>query len=125
MCPLIYSNCELNNVFLQSYDYKILGMYVGMSIVQVGPGFPCFLPVVYKYLSTGEYLNNYVNDSDVPDAGARQLLHEVCVSFRVVFLAGIINVCFSLGPRIDCKSLKTEEMMGLLGETGYKKPPSF
>jgi len=62
----------------------------------------------------------------VPDAGARQLLHEVCVLFRVVFLAGIIKVYFSLGlQELIAKAFKTEEMMGLLGETGYKKPPSF
>jgi len=60
---------------------------MAMSIVQDGPGFPCFIPAVYKYIYTGEYLNNYVNSSDVPDAGARQLLHEVCALFIVVLLA--------------------------------------
>jgi len=60
---------------------------MAMSIVQGGPGFPCFLPVVYKYICTGEYLSNYVNDGDVPDAGARQLLHEVSALFIVALLA--------------------------------------
>jgi len=54
-----------------------------MSIIQGGPGFPYFLPAVYKYLSTGDYLSTYVDDDDIPEAGARHLVSAVSNGFIV------------------------------------------
>lgn len=48
-----------------------------MSVVQGGPGFPFFLPAIYKYITTGDYLSTYVDDSDIPDEGVKQLVTEV------------------------------------------------
>jgi len=55
----------------------VLGKYVAMSVVQGGPGFPYFLQAVYKYITTGDYLNTYVDDRDIPDEGVRRLISEV------------------------------------------------
>ena len=54
-----------------------------MSIVQGGPGFPYFLPAVYKYITTGEYLTSYVEDDDIPDEGVRQMIAEVKDIFKI------------------------------------------
>ena len=48
-----------------------------MSIIQGGPGCPYFLPAMYKYMTTGEYLNSYVEDDDIPDAGVRHMIAQV------------------------------------------------
>ncbi len=45
---------------------------IATSIVQGGPGFPVLHPVVYKYITTGEYLGLVVDDSDVPDPFIKQ-----------------------------------------------------
>lgn len=47
-----------------------------MSIVQGGSGFPVFLPGLYHYLTTGEYLG-LISDSQVPDTQVRELLLQV------------------------------------------------
>ena len=51
-----------------------------MSIVQGGPGFPYFLPAVYTYMTTNDYLTSYVDDSDIPDGGVRHMITEVNTS---------------------------------------------
>ena len=38
-----------------------------MCIVQGGPGFPMLHPAAYKYLTTGQYMGQIIEDSDVPD----------------------------------------------------------
>lgn len=48
-----------------------------MSIVQGGSGFPVLLPAAYHYLTTGEYLGQFVDDGSIPDPEIRQLLHQV------------------------------------------------
>lgn len=48
-----------------------------MSIIQGGPGCPYFLPAMYKYMTTGDYLNSYVEDDDIPDAGVRHMIAQV------------------------------------------------
>lgn len=48
-----------------------------MSIIQGGPGFPCFHPAMYKYITTGDYQTSYVEDDDVPEAGVRLLISKV------------------------------------------------
>ncbi len=53
---------------------------IATSIVQGGPGFPVLHPVVYKYITTGEYLGLVVDDSDVPDPFIKQLLDQVKIS---------------------------------------------
>ena len=35
-----------------------------------------FLPALYKYMTTGDYLLSYVDD-DIPDAGVRHLVAQV------------------------------------------------
>ena len=54
-----------------------------MSIVQGGPGFPYFLPALYKYITTGDYLTSYVEDDDIPDGGVRQMIAEVKNFFKI------------------------------------------
>lgn len=48
-----------------------------MSIVQGGPGLPVMLPAAYHYLTTHEYINQIVEDTDVPDPYVLDLLHKV------------------------------------------------
>ena len=58
-------------------EFKVLGIYTSMSIIQGGPGCPYFLPALYKYMTTGDYLQSYVDDNDIPDAGVRHLVAQV------------------------------------------------
>jgi hypothetical protein len=57
-------------------EFLLIGKVVAMSIVQGGSGFPVFLPGLYHYLTTGEYLG-VMSDSQVPDAQVRELLLQV------------------------------------------------
>ena len=54
----------------------LIGKVVAMSIVQGGSGFPVFLPGLYHYLTTGEYLG-LISDSQAPDTQVRELLLQV------------------------------------------------
>ena len=56
----------------------MVGILVSMSAVQGGPGFPNLLPVVYDYLSKGQYNPEDICIGDVPDYQVRALLTEVC-----------------------------------------------
>lgn len=76
-----------------------------MSIVQGGSGFPVFLPGVYHYLTTGEYLG-VIPDSQVPDTQVRQLLLQVSNTvfvrltvFKYYYLFSIDREC-----RFRCSS---------------------
>ena len=57
-----------------------------MSIVQGGPGFPCFLPAMYKYMITGDHLTSYVDDDDIPETGVRHLITKVSIHLQQTLL---------------------------------------
>ena len=44
----------------------LIGYYVGMSIIQGGPGFPLLADAVFQYLSTGKAIGIQVADEDLP-----------------------------------------------------------
>ena len=49
-----------------------------MSVIQGGYGFPALHPAVYQYMVTGTYLDLNIPFTDVPDAGVRALIDQVC-----------------------------------------------
>jgi hypothetical protein len=55
----------------------MIGSLIDMSIVQGGPGFPVLLPVLYGYISTGQYNYEFLTNSTVPDFHVQSLLAEV------------------------------------------------
>lgn len=65
-------------VFMQSNDFYLMGKLIAMSIVQENYGFTGLHPAAYRYLTTGKYLGQIVNDHDVPSLQIRQLLEKVC-----------------------------------------------
>ena len=48
-------------------EFKILGVYVAMSIAQGGYGFPILHPIVYNYIIMGKYIGVSLIDERVPD----------------------------------------------------------
>jgi len=62
--------------------FKVLGIHTSISIIQGGPGCPYFLPALYKYMTTGDYLHSYVDDNDIPDVGVRNLVAQVKTFMR-------------------------------------------
>jgi len=58
----------MHNILLnaQKEDFKHIGWYAGISLVQGGPGFPLLADAVYEYLCTGKTTNIVVNDEDLP-----------------------------------------------------------
>lgn len=46
--------------------------------MQGGCGFPAFHPLVYEYIVTGSYLNLEVPVKEVPEAGVRYIIEQVC-----------------------------------------------
>ena len=64
-------------------DYKVVGMYIGMSVLQGGPGLPVLSKYLYNYLTNGEYINLDIKISDVPEPGARALLEKVCMDYDI------------------------------------------
>ena len=61
--------------FIQLEEFRTLGLLVGTSILQGGPGFPLFNPGVYTYISKRRYLG--VIDGRVPDPAVQHLLDLV------------------------------------------------
>ena len=58
-------------------DYLTLGKLTSISVVQNGPGLPIFMPAVYQYIPSGDYLDQAIDDSLVPYYPARDLLSKV------------------------------------------------
>ena len=58
-------------------DYKVLGMYIGMSMLQGGPGLPVLSKRLYGYFTNGVYINLDIKSSEVPDPSVRALLEKV------------------------------------------------
>ena len=100
----------------------MLGTLVSMSIVQGGPGFPAFLPVVYDYMTTGQYNATEILNDDVPNLEVQTLLTEVC-AFSLPrmpsFLAQISSTQDDMALRaIFCN----DNYSSLVIDTGYRKP---
>ena len=62
----------------------MLGMYIGMSVLQGGPGLPVFSKHLYDYITNGEYLNLNIEISDVPEPGVRILLQKVGMGHDII-----------------------------------------
>lgn len=62
---------------VQGEEFKLIGKLVATSILQGGCGLPVLHPVLYHYLTTGEYMGLITRDEDVPDLQVQQLLKEV------------------------------------------------
>ena len=60
----------------QKLEYKVLGAYVALSIVQGKFGFPVLAPHAYDYICS-ENNNLVVEDADVPCTQARALIKQV------------------------------------------------
>ena len=93
MCTKFKIHCR--TYYFQNNEFNIVGTYAGMSIIQGGPGFPYFLQALYKYLSTGDYLSIYVDDNDIPEAGARHIVSAVRNGFLVHHLYNQLNLLAS------------------------------
>ena len=73
-----YSYNAITFIFTkQKSDFKNLGILIGMSIVQGGPGLPMLHPAVYQYMTTGKYLDVNMSVKGIPDAGVRILIDQV------------------------------------------------
>ena len=61
---------RVNNFFvfylIQRQDFRLIGFYAGMSVIQGGPGFPLLADEVIQYLSTGKSTGIQVADEDLP-----------------------------------------------------------
>ena len=68
---------------LQNGLYKTLGMYAGMSAIQGGCGFPILHSVVFKYLSSGQWLGETLPLEEVPDPMVRLILKKVHTFFEL------------------------------------------
>lgn len=71
-------------------EFKLIGQYTAMSIIQDGFGLPIFPLPIYQYLVCGDISSINVTDDDIPDPGLRQLvssvsLHDVDFYGRVYF----------------------------------------
>ena len=60
-------------------DYEVLGMYIGMSMLQGGPGLPVSSKHLYGYFTNGvyTYINLDIKSSEVPDPSVRAPLEKV------------------------------------------------
>ena len=63
-------------------EFKYIGQYTAMSIIQDGFGLPIFPIPVYQYLVSREISTIHVSDDHIPDPGLRQLVS--LVSLHVV-----------------------------------------
>ena len=50
----------------QKSDFKNLGILIGMSVVQGGPGLPILHPAVYQYMTTGKYIDVNMSVKGIP-----------------------------------------------------------
>ena len=67
-------------MLLQNLEFKISGIYVGMSVLQGGPAFPVLSRPLYEYISTRQFHKGLtINDEDVPIDAVFKLLKEVAI----------------------------------------------
>ena len=66
-------------------------MHTAMSVIQGGPGCPYFLPAMYKYMITGDYLSSYVQDDEIPDACVRHMIAQVITGMSLQIYKLYIN----------------------------------
>ena len=52
-------------------------MYIGMSMLQGGPGLPLLSKHLYSYFTNGVYINLDMKSSEVPDPSVRALSEKV------------------------------------------------
>lgn len=60
----------------QKGTFKHVGMWVGISITQSGPGIPFLLPSLYQYFATGDLHSIDVKDDEIKE-------HEMDVISKV------------------------------------------
>jgi hypothetical protein len=96
-----------NTAALQNLEFKHLGMYFAMSVLQEGRGFPALHPCVYNYMCTGKYIGGQMNDDGIMSSLVRSLVEQLrnCDSEE------------SATTLFDNR----EDYLDLLCETGYKK----
>ena len=58
-------------------DYKVLSMYIGMSMLQGGPGLPLLSKHLYGHFTNGVYINLDMKSSEVPNPSVRALSEKV------------------------------------------------
>lgn len=58
-------------------EFKYLGVYITMSIIQGGRGFPVLHPCIYNYLWSGKYVGSCMADDEIVHGSIRQLVKEV------------------------------------------------
>lgn len=63
---------------MQNCDYKILGEYAAMSLVQGGPGFPFLHQHVYLYLCTDVWSLLPISTRCIPYSNIRDVIDKVC-----------------------------------------------
>lgn len=76
LVPIYRSNNVLNGVF------EVLGTMVAQSMIQGGPGFPYFSPIVYWYVATGDFQQGIARASvDISDGILENYATRVSVAF--------------------------------------------
>ena len=77
----------------QNHAFRHISILVAMSIVQGGPGFPTLAPHIYKYITSGDYLNLSIPSEEFPDSEVRHLLVQVIYLLRKAHFFQAIAGC--------------------------------
>ena len=62
---------------MKKFEFKFLGIYTAMSIVQGGIGFPVLHPGVYSYIWSGIYVGAVICDDGIMQTSFRELVKKV------------------------------------------------
>jgi len=78
-------------------DYKTLGSFAAMSIVQGGPGFPFLHPHVYMYLCSGKWSPTLIPPQAIPDYAVRDFVEKVITRVRIL---SVLYIIFTRSPQL-------------------------
>ena len=73
----VFVNKRALSLHFLSLELKHFGMYVAMSIVQGGRGFPVLHTCVYNYMWSGKYIGGHMTDDGIMQSSIRSLVEEV------------------------------------------------
>ena len=68
---------------MQDNRLKKIGMWVAMSIVSDGHGFPALMPSLYEYMADGDIMQADISNSEIADPAISCLVDRVCGQLHV------------------------------------------
>ena len=77
----------VNPALILTGNFEIIGRMISHSLVQDGPGFPCFAPAVYSYIATGnlEEAITKVSIVDIADPDLVEFVGKVRTKGSIYF----------------------------------------